>query len=104
MTRATLSRWRPCQHALWLGRNHDQQLGGVAAHLYVEFDGAGVDPADCTTAAAKLAARHPMLRVEILPDGTQRIGRPAACPSPVYDLRDLDADRGRAAAGRPSAT
>ncbi len=34
----------PMQHAMWLGRNDDQQLGGVAAHLYVEFDGAGVDP------------------------------------------------------------
>ncbi|WP_309227834.1 MULTISPECIES: amino acid adenylation domain-containing protein [unclassified Mycolicibacterium] len=79
----------PIQHAFWVGRNNDQQLGGVSAHLYVEFDGAGVDPQRLRTAAAKLAARHPMLRVEILPDGTQRIGdRPL--PVTVYDLRDLD--------------
>lgn len=79
----------PIQHAFWVGRNHDQQLGGVGAHLYVEFDGAGVDPLRLQTAADKLAARHPMLRVEILPDGTQRIGdRPL--PVTVYDLRDLD--------------
>ena len=64
----------PIQHALWVGRNDDQQLGGVAAHLYVEFDGAGVEPERLRAAAARLAARHPMLRVEILPDGTQRIG------------------------------
>ncbi|MEN4399546.1 amino acid adenylation domain-containing protein [Mycolicibacterium senegalense] len=79
----------PIQHAFWVGRNQDQQLGGVGAHLYVEFDGAGVDPQRLQAAAAKLAARHPMLRVEILPDGTQRIGdRPL--PVTVYDFRDLD--------------
>ncbi|WP_240630798.1 amino acid adenylation domain-containing protein [Mycolicibacterium sp. GF69] len=80
----------PMQHAMWLGRNDDQQLGGVAAHLYVEFDGVGVDPARLRQAAAKLVARHPMLRVEILPDGTQRIGD-RGLPVTVYDLRDLDA-------------
>lgn len=81
----------PMQHAMWLGRNADQQLGGVAAHLYVEFDGAGVDPDRLRAAAAKLVARHPMLRVEILPDGTQRIGD-RSLPVTVHDLRDLDAD------------
>ena len=81
----------PMQHAMWLGRNDDQQLGGVGAHLYVEFDGAGVDPTRLRDAAAKLVARHPMLRVEILPDGTQRIGD-RDLPVAVYDLRDLDAD------------
>lgn len=79
----------PIQHAFWVGRNQDQQLGGVGAHLYVEFDGAGVDPLRLRVAAEKLAARHPMLRVEILPDGTQRIGdRPL--PVTVYELQDLD--------------
>jgi mycobactin phenyloxazoline synthetase len=80
----------PMQHAMWLGRNEDQQLGGVAAHLYVEFDGAGVDPNRLRDAAAKLIARHPMLRVDILPDGTQRIGD-RGLPVTVYDLRELDA-------------
>ena len=81
----------PMQHAMWLGRNADQQLGGVAAHLYVEFDGAGVDPDRLRYAAAKLVARHPMLRVEILPDGTQRIGE-RDLPVTIYDLRHLDTD------------
>lgn len=81
----------PMQHAMWLGRNNDQQLGGVAAHLYVEFDGEGVDPERLQLAATKLVARHPMLRVEILPDGTQRIGG-RGLPVTVYDLRDLDAE------------
>ncbi|MBO0678247.1 amino acid adenylation domain-containing protein [Mycolicibacterium sp. S2-37] len=79
----------PIQHALWVGRNELTELGGVAAHLYVEFDGFGVDPDRLGAAAAQLAARHPMLRVEILGDGLQRIGdRPL--PVKVTDLRDLD--------------
>lgn len=78
----------PIQHALWVGRNNDQQLGGVAAHLYIELDGAGVDPARLRAAAAKLAARHPMLRVQILPDGTQRISD-RGLPVTVFDLREL---------------
>lgn len=81
----------PMQHAMWLGRNDDQQLGGVAAHLYVEFDGAGVDPTRLREAAAKLVARHPMLRVEILPDGTQRIGD-RGLPVTVHDLREMDTE------------
>lgn len=79
----------PIQHAMWVGRNDDQQLGGVAGHLYVEFDGVGVDPERLQEAASRLAARHPMLRVEILPDGTQRIGD-RGLPVTVYDLRELD--------------
>ncbi|MBP1822057.1 amino acid adenylation domain-containing protein [Mycobacterium sp. OAE908] len=83
----------PMQHAMWVGREGDQQLGGVAGHLYVEFDGDGVDLRRLERAATALAARHPMLRVEFLPDGTQRIG-PAPDPSPVavVDLRGLTAD------------
>lgn len=79
----------PIQHALWIGRNSEQELGGVAAHLYVEFDGAAVEPDRLRVAAAKLAARHPMLRVEILPDGTQRISD-RELPVIVDDLRELD--------------
>ncbi|KUI38329.1 non-ribosomal peptide synthetase [Mycobacterium sp. GA-2829] len=79
----------PIQHALWVGRNELTELGGVAAHLYVEFDGAAVDPERLGAAAAALARRHPMLRVEILGDGMQRIGnRPL--PVKVTDLRHLD--------------
>ncbi len=81
----------PMQHAMWIGRHADQQLGGVAGHLYVEFDGAAVDPQRIREAAAQLAARHPMLRVEFLPDGTQRIGTSAdPLPVAVVDLRSVD--------------
>ncbi|WNG80212.1 non-ribosomal peptide synthetase [Mycobacterium sp. ITM-2016-00316] len=82
----------PIAHAMWVGRHGEQELGGVAAHLYVEFDGAGVDPGQLQQAASKLVARHPMLRQEILPDGTQRISD-RGLPVTVYDLRDApDAD------------
>ncbi|MCF6388925.1 amino acid adenylation domain-containing protein [Mycobacterium sp. MBM] len=80
----------PIAHAMWVGRHGEQELGGVAAHLYVEFDGADVDPVRLQDAATKLAARHPMLRQEILPDGTQRISE-RGLPVTVHDLRTLDA-------------
>ncbi|WP_197374859.1 non-ribosomal peptide synthetase [Mycolicibacterium baixiangningiae] len=79
----------PMQHALWVGRNELTELGGVAAHLYVEFDGSGVDPERLGAAAAALAARHPMLRVDILGDGMQRISD-RGLPVKVTDLRELD--------------
>lgn len=85
----------PMQHALWVGRQRNQQLGGVAAHLYVEFDGGVIDPERLRTAATSLALRHPMLRVRFLPDGTQQIGPASECsafPVTVHDLRSLDAD------------
>jgi len=82
----------PIQHALWVGRNEFQELGGVAAHLYVEFDGEGVDPHRLQDAATRLVRRHPMLRVEILGDGMQRI-TDRGLPVKVTDLRHLDEAR-----------
>jgi mycobactin phenyloxazoline synthetase len=85
----------PMQHAMWVGRQPNQPVGGVAGHLYVEFDGADIDPQRLRAAATSLVLRHPMLRVQFLSDGTQRI-RPATelpeFPVTVHDLRDLDAD------------
>lgn len=70
----------PMQHAYWIGRGDEQHWGGVAAHLYVEFDGAEVDPQRLQVAVGQLVAAHPMLRTAVLPDGTQRTlhapGRP----------------------------
>ncbi|MDG3009875.1 amino acid adenylation domain-containing protein [Rhodococcus sp. D2-41] len=77
----------PMQHAYWVGRSQEQELGGVAAHLYVEFDGDAVDPDGLRAAVERLTARHPMLRAQFLPDGTQRI-LPAA-PEGVFTLCDL---------------
>lgn len=77
------------QHAYWVGRTADQQLGGVAAHLYTEFDGTGVDPDRLRSALSHLVQRHDMLRVRVGDDGRQRV-----CAEPgwrglvVRDLRD----------------
>jgi mycobactin phenyloxazoline synthetase len=85
----------PMQHAMWVGRDDSQPLGGVAGHLYVEFDGEGIDPERLREAAADLAMRHPMLRVRFLSDGTQQIdpvqGR-VNFPITVHDFRDLADD------------
>ncbi|MCP9621259.1 amino acid adenylation domain-containing protein [Nocardia otitidiscaviarum] len=82
----------PMQHAYWIGRSEGQQLGAVAAHLYVEFDGGDVDPERLERAAELLVARHPMLRTRFLPDGTQQtMERPGRPVWSVTDLRDRDA-------------
>lgn len=74
------------QHAYWMGRRGDQALGGVAAHLFVEFDGAGIDPERLRRATARLVRRHEMLRARFLDSGTQRI-----LPEPLVPVfRALD--------------
>ncbi|MCV7199486.1 non-ribosomal peptide synthetase [Mycobacterium angelicum] len=76
------------QHAYWVGRSDEQQLGGVAAHLYVEFDGHLADPARLERAVADLIATHPMLRTRFLPDGTQQtMAAPGRSVFEVIDLR-----------------
>lgn len=83
----------PMQHAYWIGRSDEQELGGVAAHLYVEFDGAAIDPHRLHRATDAVVAAHPMLRTRFLPDGTQQtMTRPGRPVFGVVDLRDRDAD------------
>lgn len=86
----------PMQHAMWVGRDDSQRFGGVAGHLYVEFDGGPIDPDRLRAAATRLALRHPMLRVRFLPDGTQRIAAAADCGDFPVTVVDLRADEGRA--------
>jgi mycobactin phenyloxazoline synthetase len=82
----------PMQHAMWVGRHDSQPLGGVAGHLYVEFDGGPIDPDRLRGAATSLALRHPMLRVQFLSDGSQQIAAPTDFPVSVHDLCDLALD------------
>jgi mycobactin phenyloxazoline synthetase len=84
----------PMQHAMWVGRHDSQPLGGVAGHLYVEFDGGAIDPERLARAATLLARRHPMLRVRFLSDGTQQIDSSAQADLAVtvHDFRDLAED------------
>ncbi len=79
------------QHAYWIGREDGQRLGGVAAHLYTEFDGADVDPDRLRTAIERVVARHDMLRVRVTDNGRQRIGAVTGWRGlTVHDLRGLD--------------
>lgn len=76
------------QHAYWIGRSEDQELGGVAAHLYVEFDGGAIDTERLRLAVDRLVAAHPMLRTRFLPDGTQQaLSIPGRDVFSVVDLR-----------------
>lgn len=59
----------PMQSACWSGR----ESAGVAAHLYVELDGAGIDPGRLAKAVAQLYQRHPMLRMRVTPAGQQMV-------------------------------
>ncbi|GGT72991.1 non-ribosomal peptide synthetase [Streptomyces lateritius] len=89
------------QHAYWVGRGGSQALGAVAAHLYTEFDGSGVDPARLGAAVAALAERHPMLRARILDDGRQVVGPwTRGTELPVLDLRDLSPQEAEEQAAR----
>ncbi|MFF2083810.1 amino acid adenylation domain-containing protein [Nocardia sp. NPDC058176] len=77
------------QHAYWIGRRAEQSLGGVAAHLYAEFDGADVDPERLRIAVDELVARHDMLRAQFLESGQQLV--PAAPLVPAWSVHDLRA-------------
>jgi amino acid adenylation domain-containing protein len=82
------------QHAYWVGRGEGQHLGGVAAHYYNEFDGAGVDPGRLETAVRALFMHHGMLRVQVLEDGRQQVPANPAWPGlTVYDFRNDSARR-----------
>ena len=63
----------PMQAASWVGRQSPQALGGVAAHLYAEFDGFIHDSARFRQAVNALYARHPMLRLRISDEGQQYV-------------------------------
>ncbi|WP_191497891.1 non-ribosomal peptide synthetase [Mycobacterium simulans] len=88
------------QHAYWIGRSDEQELGGVAAHLYVEFDGGQMDPVRLERAVADLVAAHPMLRTRFLPDGTQQtMARPGRPVFSVVDLRGQSSGQVESALG-----
>ncbi|OKI71751.1 non-ribosomal peptide synthetase [Micromonospora sp. CB01531] len=82
------------QHAYWIGRADGQPLGGVGAHFYNEFDGAGVEPDRLDAAVRAVLHRHGMLRAEFHADGTQQIRPESPWPGlTVHDLRELSPRR-----------
>lgn len=80
------------QHAYWAGRDPAQPLGGVAPHLYLEFDGPGLDPDRLAAAVRRLVDRHEMLRARITDNGRQEILPPGDQGGfTVHDLRTATA-------------
>lgn len=63
----------PLQQAYWLGRRDDFALGGVAPHVYLEFDADKFDVELAELAWNALVARHPALRTVFDEDGRQRV-------------------------------
>lgn len=63
----------PMQAASWVGRQSPQALGGVAAHLYAEFDGAITDICRFQHAVNALYCAHPMLRLHVTAEGQQHV-------------------------------
>ncbi|WP_020658818.1 non-ribosomal peptide synthetase [Amycolatopsis benzoatilytica] len=92
------------QHAYWIGRGGETALGSVAAHLYVEFDGVGVDPVRLETAVRKLVQRHGMLRAAFDDNGWQRIlaerTQPALIVHDIEDEAELELIRDRSSHAR----
>lgn len=80
------------QHAYMFGRRTALELGGVSSHLYLEFDGPGLEMARLTEALQKVINRHDMLRAVIEPDGRQRV----LPQTPEYQIAITDL-RGRTA-------
>ncbi|CCN36972.1 putative Non-ribosomal peptide synthetase module [Vibrio nigripulchritudo SO65] len=73
------------QAAYLVGRQSGQSMGGVAAHIYAEFDGENINEERLALAVTRLYAGHSMLRMKITPEGQQTI-------SPLSSIHKLVVD------------
>lgn len=73
------------QAANWFGRGANVALGGVSAHLYVEFDGQSIDLQRLSAALEKVCLAHSMLRLQVASDGMQDIAPPDRAPKLEMD-------------------
>lgn len=74
------------QHAYWLGRGATYSMGGVACHVYFEWELDELDPERLQSAWNHLIARHGMLRAVMTPDGMQKI----LLKVPEYQISRMD--------------
>ncbi|HEX3525459.1 MAG TPA: amino acid adenylation domain-containing protein [Thermoanaerobaculia bacterium] len=82
------------QHAYWVGRNAQLELGQVSSHVYFEFECGDLDADRLTAAFQKVVALHGMMHAVIDVNGQQRILETVpAYEIAVCDLRDADPDR-----------
>ncbi|EPT8451574.1 amino acid adenylation domain-containing protein [Vibrio fluvialis] len=80
------------QAAYWVGRQSTTPRAGDAAHLYIEFEGKGIDETRLAAAVHTLFARHEMLRVTVSEDGQWSVSELNEFHAlQVLDWRALDA-------------
>jgi len=75
----------PMQAACWFGREVNAKLGGVASHLYSEFDGESINLEKLRAALDKLFLTHEMLRLKI-----DRAGNPSIAEKPSLCVLEID--------------
>ncbi|MEU0518314.1 amino acid adenylation domain-containing protein [Streptosporangium sp. NPDC006007] len=79
------------QQAQWIGRLGSFDMGGVAPHLYLEFDSDALDLHRLERAWQQVVRRHEMLRIVVLTDGRQRVLTDLSdYRFEVLDLRGVD--------------
>ncbi|MEM1252990.1 MAG: amino acid adenylation domain-containing protein [Cyanobacteria bacterium P01_H01_bin.21] len=74
------------QTAYWVGRGKTFEMGNVAAHIYSEVEGHGLDCERLQQAFNRVIERHPALRTVLLPDGQQQV----LDDLPPYEIHPLD--------------
>ncbi|QOC95183.1 amino acid adenylation domain-containing protein [Micromonospora craniellae] len=74
------------QQAQWIGRLGSFDMGGVAPHLYLEFDSDDLELHRLEQAWRQVVRRHEMLRIVVLADGRQRV----LADVPAYRIELLD--------------
>ncbi|MBY8118840.1 amino acid adenylation domain-containing protein [Vibrio fluvialis] len=80
------------QAAYWVGRQSTTPRAGDAAHLYIEFEGQGIDETRLAAAVHTLFARHELLRIAVSEDGQWSVGELNEFHAlQVLDWRALDA-------------
>lgn len=75
------------QYAYWIGRQDEQELGGVGCHAYLEVDNQDIDPLKLEQAWHALYQYHPMLRAQFTESGSQQVYSPL--PTPGLAINDF---------------
>src|SRR5579859_1705213 len=61
------------QHAYWIGRSPEIELGSVSTHVYFEFECGSLEPGKLTASFRKVVQLHDMLRAVVDMNGQQRV-------------------------------
>ncbi|WP_071826629.1 amino acid adenylation domain-containing protein [Xenorhabdus bovienii] len=75
------------QAAYWVGRHVQAALGGVAAHLYAEFDGDDIEEDRFKQALERVCSLHTMLRLCVDAEGLQSVA--PFCESLSLEIEDF---------------